>query len=138
MSSRCGVVTAHPTRLEVPTLQFVEGSDARGVRAHDVVLANVEIRHAVGVRRGRQQQVVVGLTGVGALGALFDLDEPGVDRARASATAPLESRVEVVRGASWNWSRAKVVHLVAGAEKRRAQLVLAPAPASSASLRERS
>ena len=80
--SSLGVAPRDAARLEVPALELVERADARRVRAHDVVLADVEVGHAVGVGVRREQQVVVGLARVGALGALLDLDEPGVDRAR--------------------------------------------------------
>ena len=99
------------------------------MRAHDVVLAYVEVGHAVGVRVWREQEVVVRLARVGALGALFDLDQSGVDRSRLSRPPrPWRAASSVVRAATWQLARAKVVNLVAGAKKGRAQLVLAPGP----------
>ena len=55
------------SRLEVEALLAVDLADGRGVRAADVVLLDVEIRHRVRVCPVAQHEVAVGLEGVGAL-----------------------------------------------------------------------
>ena len=100
----------------------VDLADGRGVRAPDVVLLDVEVRHRVGVRPVAQHEIAVRLEGVGALGAASHPDEPRVHRTRRAADGALEHEVARRPGRSVLLERPEVVHLGPVAEVRGQQL----------------
>ena len=67
---------------QVEKLGGVDLAGRRAVRALHVVGFDLEAREGVGLRVRREQEVAVGLVGVGALGVGGDLDQPREDGAR--------------------------------------------------------
>src|SRR5688572_20072426 len=78
---------------EVEELLLVDLSDGGAVRAPDVVRQDLEPRDAVGARGAGEQQVAVGLVGVGSLRPFAHLDQSLVDAARVILETSLDEQV---------------------------------------------
>ena len=108
--------------MQVEERFVVELADGGAVGAAHVVVHDLQHRYRVGVGGLGQQQVAVGLVGIGAAGALLDADQARVHAARGVAQRAFEKQVGGGVADHVRLQRVVVEELAAGPEEQSLQL----------------